>query len=130
MQRLMSAYSPDIVVLAFYVNDIVSKHASMMNAQGEDTDSVRRKLVYLLKRSALLLSLMAAYDTVRESISPRGGFQLQNALLAGESNPKIDRHNLYPGPAIEESVNRDMGTVALCLYPVAGGEGAYPPSPV
>lgn len=92
LQRLLSTYNPDIVVLAFYVNDIVSKPTSVMNAQGDDTNnSFDRMLVYLLKRSALLLSMKTAFDAIRLSISPPSGFRLQNALLAGESNPEIDR---------------------------------------
>lgn len=91
MKRLMSAYNPDMVVLAFYVNDFVSKPTSVMNLQGDDTDSPDRRLVYLLKRSALLLSMRAAYDAIRlPSFSP-DGFRLWDALLAGESNPEIDR---------------------------------------
>jgi len=91
LQRLMSIYNPDIVVLAFYVNDIVSKPATIRNVQGDDTHSASRRLVYLLKQSALLLSLRTAYDTVMQMITPRRDFLLQSSILSGESNPVIDK---------------------------------------
>ena len=91
LKRLMSIYNPDIVVLAFYVNDIVSKPVSIMSAQGKDSGRVNSRLVYLLKRSVLLLSLRNAYDAIRQIILSGKGFHMQNALLAGESNPVIDK---------------------------------------
>lgn len=90
LQRLMSVYHPDIVVLAFYVNDIVSKPVSVRNVQGDDVDSINRRLIYLLKRSALLLSIKTTYDSIRLSSFPPDSYRLQKALLAGESNPEID----------------------------------------
>lgn len=91
LQRLMSAYNPHIVVLALYVNDIVSKPALIRDAQADVVTSGGSKLVYLLKQSVLLLSMKSAYDTVMHSISPRKGFMIQNAVLAGKSSPEIDR---------------------------------------
>ena len=91
LQRLLSTYNPRIVVLAFYVNDIVSRPASIRNMQGDEIGSVGWRLVYLLKQSAFLLTMRNAYDAVMQSLVPRGDFLLQNAVLAGESNPEIER---------------------------------------
>ena len=91
LQRLMATYDPDIVILAFYVNDVVSKPVLIRNAQSDDVDSKSRRLIYILKQSAFLLSLKTAFDAVMHSYSPQSGFLTQNALLAGESNPEIDR---------------------------------------
>jgi lysophospholipase L1-like esterase len=119
MKRLMSAYNPDIVVLAFYVNDVASKPKSVMNFQGDDTDPTDLRLVYLLKRSALLLSMRTAYDAIRQSTYPPDGFRLWNALLAGESNPEIDRrweqveHSLLEMK--ETAARNDVGFLVVSL---------------
>jgi hypothetical protein len=119
MKRLMSVYHPDIVVLALYVNDIVSKSTSVMNLQGDDADSIERRLIYLLKRSALLLSMRTAYDAIRQSSFPPDGFRLWNALLGGESNPEIDRrweqveHSLLVMK--ETAARNDVGFLVVSL---------------
>lgn len=91
LQRLMTEYNPDIVILAFYVNDIVSRPAVIRHAQDDSTTPMDLRLVYLLKRSALLLSLRNAYDSLMQMVAPSRAFLMSKEVLAGVSNPEIDK---------------------------------------
>lgn len=91
LRRLMDIYHPDAVILAFYINDVVTKPNTIRFSQRSDRNSPSARLIYILKQSALLMSARAAFEALRQSISPSEGFILQNKLVRGESNPEIDR---------------------------------------
>lgn len=89
LERLLPKYNPDIIVLAFYVNDVVRKFTPSPEMKKKQ-ESHQNRLVYTLKKSALLLSLRTAVGAVKNMINPSDGFLLQQALLKGEDNPVLN----------------------------------------
>lgn len=89
-QRMTSRYHPDAVILAFYANDAVVRY----NPKKKNTDiknSLETKVRYMLKRSALLLTLRTTIQSIRQSLSPSHGHLQQLAVLKGASNASIDK---------------------------------------
>jgi lysophospholipase L1-like esterase len=88
LERLLPKYNPDIVVLAFYVNDAVKKFTPSPEMKSKQ-EAGQNRLVYTLKKSALLMSLRTAVGAVKNMLSPAKGFLMQQALLKGEDNPVL-----------------------------------------
>lgn len=89
-QRMLSRYHPDAVVLAFYANDmVVSFKPKEKNSKPENT--LKTKVIYMLKRSALLLSLRTSFQSIMQLFSPSQGYLQQQALLKGDSGPSFDK---------------------------------------
>lgn len=61
--RMLANYHPDAVVLAFYVNDVVQRNF-LSPKQKLAASSLRTRIVFILKRSALLLTLRDALNSV------------------------------------------------------------------
>ena len=89
LDRLLPKYNPHVVILAFYVNDVVKKFTPSQDWYKKHK-AKQNELAYMLKKSALLLSLRSALDAVRNIVSPSDGFRYQQALLRGESNAVLD----------------------------------------
>lgn len=87
--RLLPKYNPDIVVLAFYVNDVVKRFTPSPEIKKRQ-ESSQTRWIYFLKKSALLLSLRNAVGAIRNMISPAEGFLNQQALLYGEDTPVLN----------------------------------------
>ena len=85
LKRLLSTYQPDAVVLAFYVNDVV-KRFTPKPVQHEEGNQLRNRISYILKRSALLLTLRTAWNSILQWWSPGSG-SLQKDLLKGIDSP-------------------------------------------
>jgi len=91
MKRMLEIYHPDAVILGFYVNDVVTRPDTVRFTQRNDRTHSSAKWIYLVKRSALLLSLRSAYRSIRQMWVPGEGFLLQDELLRGGSNSIIDK---------------------------------------
>ena len=91
LKRMMEIYHPHAIVLGFYVNDLVTRPDAIRFSQRNDRTTSSVKWIYLIKRSALLVSVRSAYRSIRQMWEPGEGFRLQQALLRGESNPIIDK---------------------------------------
>lgn len=88
--RMLEKYHPHAVVLAFYVNDVVVKPERVQFFQRRDRDNNWVRLIYMLKRSVLLLTLRNVYDSVINTWMPDSALVTQNALLDGKHSPEID----------------------------------------
>ena len=88
LKRLLSIYQPDAVVLAFYVNDVVERFTPNP-VQHDEGGQLIKRAGYILKRSALLMTLRTALSTVRQWWSQGKGASRQNALLKGELSPNL-----------------------------------------
>ena len=88
LERLLPKYNPDVVVLAFYVNDVVKKFTPSPKMK-QNREAGQSRLVYTLKKSALLMSLRTAYGAIKNMVSPAKGFLVQQALLKGEDSPVL-----------------------------------------
>lgn len=88
LKRLLPKYNPDVVILAFYVNDVVKKYVPSPELK-QNREAGQSRLIYALKKSALLMSLRTAYDTIKIMVSPSKGFLAQQALLRGEDLPVL-----------------------------------------
>ena len=73
LERLLPKYNPDVVVLAFYVNDVVKKFTPSQEMKKKQ-EAGQTRLVYTLKKSALLMSLRAAIGGIKNRVNPSNGF--------------------------------------------------------
>ncbi len=89
LERLLPKYNPDIVMLAFYVNDVVKKFTPSPEMKKKQ-EAGQNRLVYTLKKSALLMSLRTAIGGIKNMMNPSAGFLAQQALLKGENSPVLD----------------------------------------
>ena len=69
LQRMIKEYHPDIIVLGFYVND-VSRRSLHTAAQHAHKNTLKLRIAYILKQSALLLTFRSALSALRQSLSP------------------------------------------------------------
>jgi hypothetical protein len=88
LQRMINNYHPDMVVLGFYVND-VSRRTSVTLSE-DRTNTLKLRIVYILKQSALLLTFRSALSTLRQKFSPDGYYLWQIALLNGGPDQVIE----------------------------------------
>lgn len=89
LNRLLSIYQPDAVVLAFYVNDVVERFTPKPEQQNKDKPLTKR-ITYILKRSALLLTLRTALDTIKQWWPQnKVGASHYNTLLKGDTSPDL-----------------------------------------
>lgn len=89
LQRMIDKYHPDMVVLGFYVND-VSRRYITNPSQHKNTNTLERRIGYILKQSALLLTFRSALNAVRQKLSPDDYYLWQLALLNGDADPVIE----------------------------------------
>ncbi len=83
--RMITNYAPDAAVLAFYTNDVVKRFKPNPSLNKAKSASYR-KLIYILKRSALLLSLRQVYFYFRKPIKSD---LVEQAILRGEDDEEI-----------------------------------------
>lgn len=89
-QRMLSRYHPDAVVLAFYVNDVVTRF-NPTHKNLEEKNMLKARATYLLKRSALLLALRTGIQSIRQSLSPSREYSQQRKILEGAYGSDIDK---------------------------------------
>lgn len=90
LERMLSTYRPDAVVLALYVNDVVERFNPKPTTESKNNQLVKR-VGYILKQSALLLTLRSAMQTIQQLLSPNKGAALQTSLMKGESSPELEK---------------------------------------
>lgn len=83
--RMIANYNPNAAVLAFYVNDAV-KRFKPNPARSKVKKEGNNNLIYLLKQSALLLTLRQVYFSFQK---PTRANLKQQALLKGEDSEEI-----------------------------------------
>lgn len=88
--RMLTAYQPDAVVLALYVNDIVERFNPKPTTESKNNQLVKR-VGYILKQSALLVTLRTTMQTIQQLQSPNKGAALQISLMKGESSPELEK---------------------------------------
>ena len=88
LERMLARYNPDMVILAFYINDVVKKFTPSPVTKIKRDPNIS-KLVYFLKKSVLLLNIRIAVGVVKNIVSPSDGFLLEQATLRGEDTPAL-----------------------------------------
>jgi len=89
LERMLPKYKPDAVILAFYTNDVVESFVPSDEARTSES-KLAKQLAYLLKRSALLLSLRSAIQSVLMSVNPSPGYMQELAVVQGDDDPSLD----------------------------------------
>jgi len=87
LQRMISRYHPDAVILAFYVNDVFRSTKNNFNTKNK----LESKVTYLLKSSALLLTFRIALRSIRQSLFPSDWHLKELALLKGTNDISFDK---------------------------------------
>ena len=85
----MANYHPDAVILALYVNDVVRRHTPSPHRE-QTSHTLGTRIAYLLKRSALLLTLRQTLNSLRQNMNPNKQHSGQQALLMGDRSTDID----------------------------------------
>lgn len=87
LARLFRSYDIDAVLLAFYVNDVATTPQRVASDSGS-TNTTSRRIAYLLKRSALVTTLLQA-----RLIFPswRASADRERHVLTGEPDPLVER---------------------------------------
>jgi lysophospholipase L1-like esterase len=90
LRRLLTATHPHAVVLGLYVNDVVPRHDPRHIAASTLTNTWRKRLVYLLKRSAVVTwsyyFLLPWY--ARQA---RGSDPAEDPVLSGKNDARTER---------------------------------------
>jgi lysophospholipase L1-like esterase len=115
LEEVVLSVEPDLVVLAFYENDITRRPQAIRAIVNEKGESPRVGLgawlgdrwIFLLKKSRVLVLAQEAYQRVRARWIPSPGAARRKALLHGD-----------PHPALEEGwkeVDRSLSQMAALL---------------
>lgn len=91
MSRLLDAYSPDAVVLAFYVNDVSPSYEPKPAKSTAKTNTLKKRVGYVLKRSALLNIVQQRMAAMKHSRRLESGRASSEFIVSGEPNERIDR---------------------------------------
>jgi len=89
LERLLPIYHPDAVVLGFYVNDVSERYEPPARPPPQ-TSAWRERTIYTLKRSSLLLVLRQAVAAIRQGWSPSRAAVLEERILSGEPDPRVE----------------------------------------
>ena len=90
-RRLLDAYQPHAVVLAFYVNDVSPSYQPKGNRAKAKTNTFEKRVVYLLKRSALINIVVQRWAAWKHSQRMKEGRAVSEFIVTGERNERIDR---------------------------------------
>ena len=85
---MISNYHPNSVVLAFYVNDVVRRFTPNPSMHKIDNE-LENRIIYILKQSALLLTLRKTYHSIRQTLAPTRVNLSEQSLLYGEDDAVI-----------------------------------------
>jgi lysophospholipase L1-like esterase len=117
---------PDIVLLAFYWNDLYTKPRPVipvaMGESGEQHDAAL-KYLRLLKRSALLLLLRERYEILRLKILPSFDWSHQAMIYEGGTSPYLEQAYRDVSESLEElkSLGDDHGFIpVVIILPIPG----------
>lgn len=91
MGRLLDAYAPDAVVLAFYVNDVSASYEPKEESASNKTNTLKKRFGYMAKRSALLNIVLQRLAARKHAARMEKGRAVSEFIVTGESNERIDR---------------------------------------
>jgi lysophospholipase L1-like esterase len=89
LNRMISNYHPNSVILAFYVNDVV-KRFTPSPSRHDAGNALKNRIIYALKKSVLLLALREALHSIQQTLAPTNAYLRQQALLSGEDDVAIE----------------------------------------
>lgn len=89
-ERLSRAYSPQVAVLAVYVNDVTKRY----NVSKRHVDSISntwaKRIAYLLKQSVLLLTLRQVHAGIKQGWEPSASAIKEKSILDGSDNREVE----------------------------------------
>lgn len=88
LHRFLDVTNPHVIVLALYVNDVVPRHDPRIVETAEPTNSWQKRLIYVLKRSALVTWL---FHRVYLPWHSRRADSVEEHVLAGRNDPRAER---------------------------------------
>lgn len=91
LRRLEPLYRPEAVVLAFYVNDVSPVWPSRHRLPDALTPDWRRRLIYGLKRSALLTLLWQRFQLLSAAYAGGRGMKIESDILTGTPDTVVER---------------------------------------
>jgi lysophospholipase L1-like esterase len=90
LRRLLKATNPHAVVLAFYVNDVVPSHTPQKLRAEALSNTTTKRLVYLLKRSAVVTWTYYRLFLPWHTRSADWASATEEAVLTGGKNPRAE----------------------------------------
>jgi lysophospholipase L1-like esterase len=105
LKEKINRLQPDIVLLAFYWNDLYTKPrpviAIPVSESGEQHDAALKYLRFF-KRSALLLFLRERYEILRLKVSPSFDWSHQEMIYEGGTSPYLEQAYQDVSESLEE----------------------------
>lgn len=89
-ERVLDRQTMDAVVLAVYVNDVEPKPAEL-SMKHASTNSGSKRLVYLLKRSALVTAAVKVYHAQSAKRNPRPEGDWERNIITGAPDSAVER---------------------------------------
>lgn len=126
LKEKLTALQPDIVVVAFYWNDLYVKPRPIIpipiSESGEQHDAAL-KYLRLFKRSAVLLFLRERYELLRLKLSPSFDWSHQEMIYDGRTSPYLDQAYQDISESLEElkSLGEKHGFIPIVIVlPIPG----------
>ena len=91
LRRLLAKLNPQVVVLAFYVNDVTPRYDPRTIDASAQTNTWRKRLAYLLKRSAVLTWIYWREFVPWSGPAPERERSVEEAVLDGHNDPRAER---------------------------------------
>jgi lysophospholipase L1-like esterase len=91
LARLLKATNPHVVVLALYVNDVVPRHDPRRGSAAGQTNTWNKRLLYLLKRSALVTWIYHDLLVPWQARRFEHGSSVEEDVLAGRRTDRAER---------------------------------------
>ncbi|MCH2171069.1 GDSL-type esterase/lipase family protein [Myxococcota bacterium] len=89
--RMMDLYHPEIVVLAFYVNDVSPTYSPQQRGSAKKSNTLVNRVGYLLKRSAVVSLALQRLSALEHSEQSKQGRAFEDYILTGEFNERVER---------------------------------------
>ncbi len=91
LERLLEAYHPDAVVLAFYANDVSPSYEPKPRNIAAKTNTFEKRVAYLLKRTTLVSLVQQRLAGLKVAKEIEKGHAIGQYIVTGEPHERVER---------------------------------------
>jgi hypothetical protein len=91
LNRMIQVYHPNIVILAVYINDITVPWTPDPKSALVMSTGISHRIIYLIKKSVVLLVLRDGISAIRQLIYPSYGFLYEKSILTGGNDLGVEK---------------------------------------